>query len=238
VAGKAGQEHTMIDMVAFDMAGTTIDDHGAVYEALEAAVIETGATVAPEDLQQWMGTDKVEAIAALMRLGGVEPEPDWVAGAFERFRAILADSYRARPPVALPGVEDALRELRARGIKIALTTGFDDDVALPLLAALGWSIGRLEDDLLDAVVTTSDVTNGRPAPYLIHHAMEKLGVEDVSRVLAAGDTIVDLLAARNAGVIAVGVLTGKLGRAELEPHPHDYLLDSVVDVLGLAEARP
>ena len=61
----------MIEMVAFDMAGTTIDDHGAVYQALEDAVVETGAMVAPADLQQWMGTDKVEAITALMRLGGI-----------------------------------------------------------------------------------------------------------------------------------------------------------------------
>jgi len=227
----------MIEMVAFDMAGTTIDDHGAVYQALEDAVVETGAMVAPADLQQWMGTDKVEAITALMRLGGIEPERDSVAHAFERFRAILADSYRNDPPQALPGVEDALTALRRRGIRVALTTGFSDDVALPLLAALGWTIGNGADDVLDAVVTSSGVTSGRPAPYLIHHAMEKLGVNDVRAVLAAGDTIVDLLAARNAGVIAVGVLTGKLGRAELEPHPHDYILDSVVDVLNLAETR-
>ena len=227
----------MIEMVAFDMAGTTIDDHGAVYQALEDAVVETGAMAAPADLQQWMGTDKVEAITALMRLGGIEPERDSVAHAFERFRAILADSYRNDPPQALPGVEDALTALRRRGIRVALTTGFSDDVALPLLAALGWTIGNGADDVLDAVVTSSGVTSGRPAPYLIHHAMEKLGVNDVRAVLAAGDTIVDLLAARNAGVIAVGVLTGKLGRAELEPHPHDYILDSVVDVLNLAETR-
>ena len=221
----------MIEMVAFDMAGTTIDDHGAVYEALEDAVDETGASVAAADLQQWMGTDKVEAIAALMQLGGVEPAADAVARAFDRFRAILAERYRDRPPVALPGVEATLRELRHRGIRVALTTGFSDDVAYPLLDALGWAVG----ETLDAVVTTSDVTAGRPAPYLIHHAMEKLGVEDVRSVLAAGDTIVDVQAARNAGVIAVGVLTGKLGRAALEPIPHDYILDSVNDVLALPE---
>ena len=84
----------MIELVAFDMAGTTIDDHGAVYEALEDAVVETGATVAAADLQEWMGTDKVEAITALMRLGGVEPDGASVLRAFERFRAILAESYQ------------------------------------------------------------------------------------------------------------------------------------------------
>jgi phosphoglycolate phosphatase len=227
----------MIQLVAFDMAGTTIDDHGLVYQALEKSVTETGATVAAADLQEWMGTDKVTAIAALIRLGGGDPSRARVDAAFERFRVILAESYAANPPVALPGVEDALRELARRGIRIALTTGFSDDVAGPLLDSLGWTVGDREDDLLDAVITTTDVRAGRPAPYLIHHAMEATGVTDVAAVLAAGDTIVDVVAARNAGVIAVGVLTGALSREEFSLHPHDHIVDSVVDVLGLPEAN-
>lgn len=228
----------MIEMVAFDMAGTTIDDHGLVYEALQRCVEETGALVSAANLQLWMGADKVEAITALMGLGGIHPAPDAVGRAFDRFRAILADSYRERPPVALSGVEDALRLLRARGVKVALTTGFSSEVASALLGSLGWTIGSGPNDLLDAVVTTSDVPAGRPAPYLIHRAMERLGVHDVHTVLAAGDTIVDVRAARNAGVVAVGVLTGKLTREELEVEPHDYVLDSVVEVLSLSELRP
>lgn len=221
----------VLDLVALDMAGTTIDDHGLVYTALAASVRETGASVAPLDLQTWMGTDKVTAIDALIRLGGVTPNPDSTAAAFERFRIILAESYQATPPVALPGVEKALEQLKSLGVSIALTTGFDDAIALPILDLLGWRIG----DLLDAVVTTSDVPSGRPAPYLIHRAMERTGTIDVRRVLAAGDTFVDLGAARNAGVIAVGVLTGSLSRAELESQPHDYILDSVAEILHLPE---
>jgi phosphoglycolate phosphatase len=227
----------VIDLVALDMAGTTIDDHGSVYIALQKSVEETGATVAEADLQKWMGTDKVAAITALMRLGGQDPSAERVAAAFERFREILAASYREHPPVALPGVEDALRELQARGILISLTTGFSDDVAVPLLESLGWTVGPGTEHLLDAVVTTSHVPAGRPAPYLIHHAMELTGVTDVRRVLAAGDTVVDLLAAANAGVIAVGVLTGALARAELAEHPHDHILQSVAALPGLSVTR-
>lgn len=219
----------MMELVALDMAGTTVDDHGLVYDALRDCVTETGASVDPVDLQAWMGTDKLTAIGALLPLGG--GDADGAPAAFERFRVILADSYRANPPVALTGVDEALRFLRELGVKIALTTGFSDDVAYPILDVIGWSVGVQ----LDAVVTTSDVTAGRPAPYLIQHAMEKTGVTDVRAVLAAGDTAVDLRAARNAGVVAVGVLSGALGRAELEKHPHDYILDSVVDLLDLPE---
>jgi phosphonatase-like hydrolase len=225
-------------MVALDMAGTTIDEHGSVYVALAESVRETGASVAADDLQRWMGADKVTAIAALMGLGGQEATTTRVAAAFARFRDILASSYAANPPVALPGVVETLVELRGRGIRIALTTGFDDGVAVPLLESLGWTTGAGDSHLLDAVVTTSEVAAGRPAPYMIHRAMEKTGVRDVRLVLAAGDTIVDLEAAHNAGVIGVGVLTGQLTRERLARGPHDHILASVAELPALAETTP
>ncbi|WP_336697221.1 phosphonatase-like hydrolase [Curtobacterium sp. USHLN213] len=214
---------TMIDLVALDIAGTTLDDGGTVYDALRAAVEERGATVAPDDLQTWMGTDKVTAIDALLRLGGVTPTAHQVAESFDRFRAILRSRYAEQPAVILPGVADAVRTLRAAGVKVALTTGFSRDIVDLLLDSVGWQV----DTHLDAVVTTDDVPAGRPAPYMIHRAMEWTGVTDVRRVLAAGDTVVDLRAAENAGVVSVGVLTGQTPREALEAEPHDHVLASV-----------
>lgn len=225
----------MIELAVFDMAGTTIDDHGLVYQALRGSVEETGASVAQPDLQLWMGTDKVTAINALMRLGGIEPAGEAVHAAFARFRALLAESYAGKPPIALPGVESALQMLRGRGIKIALTTGFDDEVAYPLLDSLGWSVGP--DELLDAVVTTTDVRAGRPAPYMIHRAMEHTGTQDVRSVLSAGDTLVDVQAANQGGVLSVGVLTGSLCAEDFAAVRPDYVLASAAEVPALAETQ-
>ncbi len=227
----------MIALVALDMAGTTIDDGGAVYRALEQSVLQAGATVAADDLQTWMGTDKIEAITNLLRLGGVEPTDDLVANGFDAFRAHLRKAYTDEPPVALPGVVPAIAELRSRGIKVALTTGFSDDVAEPLLASLGWTAGEGPGHTVDAVITTSDVSAGRPAPYMIFRAMEACGVRNVRSVLVAGDTVVDIQAGRNAGAVAVGVLTGKVDRAALEAEDHDYVLDSVADIPAVLERR-
>lgn len=224
----------MIELAVFDMAGTTIDDGGVVYEALSAAVSSAGATVDPGDLQTWMGTDKVSAIRALLPLGGVDATDAVVASCFETFRRFLDEAYRDAPPQPFAGVAEAIDELRSRGIKVALTTGFDRAVTTSILSAIGWSVGGN----LDAVVTTSDVPAGRPAPYMIHHAMELTGVLPVSAVLAAGDTIVDLQAARNAGAIAVGVLTGALSEAALSQGPHDHIVAGVASIPSLAETRP
>ncbi|PQZ96588.1 HAD family hydrolase [Arthrobacter sp. MYb224] len=215
----------MIELIACDMAGTTIDEHADVYRALENAVRETGVDVSPENLQTWMGAEKREAITALIRLGGGKAEEQLVAGTFNRFRELLFSYYAQNPPVALPGVVEAFEILAKQGVKIALTTGFSRDVATDLLNGLGWRVG--EGGLLDAVVTADEVAAGRPAPYMIHRVMEQTGVLDVAKVIAVGDTVNDLQAATNAGAIAVGVLTGKLGRADLELHPHDAILEGV-----------
>ncbi len=203
------------------------------FDGDKATIVRGSATAALE------GKPEGEAaITALMKLGGQEPDDGRVAAAFVRFREILAERYAATPPVALPGVAEAIETLRGRGIKVALTTGFDDGVAYPLLESLGWAVGAGEGTMVDAVVTTSDVAQGRPAPYMIHRAMERTGVHNVRAVLAAGDTVVDVQAGRNAGAIAVGVLTGKLGRAELAAVSHDHILAGVADVPGLAETQP
>ena len=62
--------------------------------------------------------------------------------------------------------------------------------------------------MADTVVCGSDVPAGRPAPYMIFRAMERLGVTDVARVLVAGDTPRDLEAGTNSGAaMVVGVLS-------------------------------
>lgn len=236
----------MITLVACDIAGTTIDEHGSVYRALADAVQDVaGARPSDADVQDWMGADKAEAIEALVTSVGGAPTPELVARGFESFKAILAQYYTDQPPVPLPGVEEALSGLRASGVKVALTTGFSRDVAGPLLASVGWAVAAgYADDvaptgdsaprlMIDAVVCSDEVTAGRPAPYMIHRAMERTGVLDVAEVLAAGDTVNDLLAATRAGVTAVGVLTGRLGRADLEAQPHNHIVDSVRDLPAL-----
>jgi phosphonatase-like hydrolase len=235
-AGAAGEAGPIrIDLAVFDVAGTTVEEHGAVYEALRAAVGAAGATPSAADVERWMGADKRAAIRALLAGGPAFPgvtadalDAALVERVFADFRDRLDTAYRARPPAPMPGVLEAFGTLRARGIRIALTTGFDRSVTGPLLASLGW------EGLLDAVVCADDVAAGRPAPYMIFRAMELTGVTSVARVLVAGDTARDLLAGTNAGAAAVvGVLTGQAPATALGAVPHTHLLASVAGIPAL-----
>lgn len=220
-----------IRLLSLDMAGTTIDEGGAVYAVLRDAVEQATGLDVPDDLlSAWSGTSKFEAIEGL--LIALDRDPADAPGIFRRFSSELERAYADDPPVLLPGIDEAVRSLRGSGVAIALQTGYAREVAQGLLDTVGWRVG----DDIDAVVTADDVPASRPAPYLVFRSMEVTGTRDVADVLVAGDTVNDLQAGVAAGArFVVGVLTGAHTVAELGASPHTHLLSSVADIPGLLE---
>jgi phosphonatase-like hydrolase len=219
-----------LDLVIFDLAGTTVADHGEVPEAFTTALAGHGIKVTPEQIKQVRGSSKRQAL-----LHFIPPGPDQVRRAeqiYGTFRAHLSERYASAGVQAIPGAELAFRALRGRGVRVALNTGFDREITGLLLEALGWAEG-----VVDAVVCGDDVKQGRPAPYLIFRALEATGAGNVHRVANVGDTTLDLQAGYNAGVRwNIGVLTGAHDRLTLESAPHTHLLPSVAEVVRLLAA--
>jgi phosphonatase-like hydrolase len=218
-------------LAALDMAGTTVDEGGLVYAAVESAVADAVGGPVPADLmEQWKGTSKEEAIAGLLHALGADDSGARVRSVYEVFAARLEEAYAATPPAPVPGVPELFETLRRAGVKVALQTGYAAPVAGSIMAGLGWTVG----DTVDALITSDTVAASRPAPYLIFHAMEATGIVDVRRVLTAGDTPNDLGAGTNAGAgFVVGVTTGSFTRSQLEAEPHTHILDSVAGLPSL-----
>jgi phosphonatase-like hydrolase len=215
-----------IDLVVFDMAGTTVRDDGQVPAAFTAALFEFGVDVGPEAIVAIRGASKRDAIRRLLSEDAVRAGE--AERAFECFRAHLASRF-ADTAQAVPGAGDVFAWLRGRDIRVALNTGFDRDTTQMLVTALGWGA-----DTVDVVVCGDDVPQGRPAPYLIFRCMEATSTMSVARVVNVGDTKLDLRAGDNAGVrFNVGVLSGAHGRDVLAAEPHTHLLASVADLPAL-----
>ena len=150
------------------------------------------------------------------------------AAIYATFTEKLAQEF-SKGVQSIPGTLSTFDWLRGHGVKIALNTGFDRDITMLLLGALGWTKG-----VVDAVVCGDEVPQGRPAPYLIFRCMEATGTTSVHRVAVVGDTTLDLQAGHNAGVHwNIGVLSGAHSRQQLAGQPHSHLLASVSDLPGI-----
>ncbi len=220
-----------LELVIFDMAGTTVEDQGQVPDAFAAALAEHGIEVTPEQVKAVRGASKRQAILNLIPAG---PKRARLADkAYASFLKHLAQSYASKGVRAIPGAEQAFRTLRERDVRVALNTGFERETAGLLLRALGWA-----DGVVDAVVCGDEVKQGRPAPFLIFRAMEAAGATSVHKVANVGDTALDLQAGHNAGVRwNIGVLTGAHDRLTLAAAPHTHLLASVADVPSVLPDR-
>src|SRR5262245_45181766 len=213
-----------IQLVVFDMAGTTIEDDGAVLRCLVDAVRMYDLPGTPEELNALMGMNKREVFALLAARSypqDAEQAERVADAALATFIGEMRSSYdRSLKPMA--GAEDTFAFLRERGIKIALDTGFDVAIAGMLMERLNWP-GRL----VDAMVCSSDVPRGRPAPYMIFRAMERLSVLDVHQVMKLGDSPADLEEGFHAGCgEVIGVLSGAHSAETLAGYYHTRLIES------------
>jgi phosphonatase-like hydrolase len=217
-----------VELVVFDMAGTTVHDGGEVPAAFTAALAANGITVSADEIGEVRGASKREVIRRLVAHHRPDAPNGLAEDAYDGFRAGLAERYGAGVR-AVEGAEDTFDWLRRRGVRIALNTGFDRTITHLLLDALGWAEG-----VVDAVVCGDEVRQGRPAPYLIFRAMEAARAASVHRVMNVGDTELDLQAGWSAGVAwNVGVLSGAHPRERLQRAPHTHLIESVASLPGL-----
>ncbi len=223
-----------IELVVFDLAGTTIADEGGM---VLQSLVETAQTYelpgTPEELNALMGMNKREVFGMLAAqlYPGDEARVERVANAaLADFIARMRAAYEEHL-APMPGAEEAFVYLRKRGIKIATDTGFEASVGGLIMERLNWP-GRL----IDLAVYSTDVSQGRPAPYMIFHAMERLGVLNVRRVMKLGDSPSDLEEGTNAGCgEVIGVLSGAHTATTLGAFPHTRLLQSVADLPALFE---
>jgi phosphonatase-like hydrolase len=220
----------MIRLAVLDMAGTTVRDGGVVEQSFVEALAGMGFDPDGEELRRHldyvrttMGQSKITVFRSVF--GGDE---DRAQEANRRFETAFDAAVSRGEIEPLPGAETALSALRARGVRICLTTGFSSATREQLMQVLGWR------DLVDLSLSPGDGVRGRPYPDLILTALMRLEVDAVQEVAVAGDTVSDLEAGRAAGAaIVAGVLTGAHDRRQLESAPHTHVLESIAELPGV-----
>ncbi len=225
-----------IELVVFDLAGTTVYDDGSIVVAFQKAMATFGYQVPETDINPLMGYYKPLAISMMLEkhekdaLKITDAMIEKIHHQFEREMIAYYQTTASLSP--LPFTEQTFRSLKNKGVKIGLNTGFSRPIADAIMERLGW----LKNGLADALVASNEVEKGRPHPFMIRKLMQQMGVTESNKVVKVGDTEVDVMEGKNAScLLSVAVTTGAFTEAELLPYHPDFIIHGLDELIPLLE---
>ncbi|MFH0771323.1 MAG: HAD family hydrolase [Candidatus Omnitrophota bacterium] len=211
----------MIKLAIFDIDGTIVDAYEAIRNSLNFTL-------------KRLGYPKVGALVVRCAVGHgdrhfIEQFVD-KKDVNEGLRLYRAHHEKAllRHSKVIPGTRTLLRELKARGCKLAIASNRPPKYSKILLKHL---------DLLkyfDMVACAKDKTEIKPKPILIPKILKRLKVNK-DEALYVGDMAIDVRAGRNAGVRAVAVLGGSSSASELRKAGPCAVIKKLSNVLHLSK---
>ena len=211
----------MLAMI-FDLDGTLVD---SVYQhvlAWHAGLREVGIELSVWRIHRRIGMSGGLLAHALVRESGRQLD----AAALQRLQDVHTEVYlkTVESVRALPGSASLLRHLTDVGVPWAIATSGRLKTTRPTLKLL---------DVPDStpVVTRDDVVRAKPDPDLFIEAARRLGAAMDDAVIV-GDSVWDLLAARRARALGVGLHSGGYGRDELEAAGAYRVYDDPADLLA------
>lgn len=188
-----------------DLDGTLVDTVYAHVFAWQRAFAEAGLAIDGWRIHRRIGmSGGLFARAAARELGHAID-----AAAADELQRRHGELFRQFLPVrrALPGAVELLRELRSRNLAFGIATSGRRPEIDRSLDVLG-----VGDDVV--VVDRNDVARAKPEPDLFIACQQRLGL-GASECYVVGDSVWDQLAARRAGILSVGLLSGGYGESEL-----------------------
>jgi HAD superfamily hydrolase (TIGR01509 family) len=195
----------LVQALIFDLDGTLVDTVYAHVLAWQRALSEAAMPIEGWKIHRRIGMSGGLFTRAVAR----EVGRPLAADETEQIQARHGELYRQLLPERrpLPGAVELLQELRATGIPHGIATSGRRPEIDASLEALG-----LGDETV--VVERGHVDRAKPEPDLFLTCAERLGVP-ASECYVVGDAVWDLLAARRAGMLSVGLQSGGYGEDEL-----------------------
>lgn len=199
-----------VQAVILDWAGTAVD-HGSrgPVAVFQEAFERYGISPTIDETREPMGREKREHVAAMLsmpriaeswrKIFGKDPDLEAIRKVYDTVLEIMPETL-AKHAEPVPGCAAAMKELRSRGIAIGSCTGYSREM-MPLLIKNAARAG-FEPDCL---VTSDEVPQGRPWPWLCWQNCMRLGIYPPESVVKVGDTVADIREGLNAGHWSVGI---------------------------------
>lgn len=203
--------HGPVQAVILDWAGTAVD-YGCFgpVAVFQEAFRSFGIEPTIEETRKPMGKEKREHVKEMLEMPrlkelwrnkyGRESSEEDVSDIFVKVQELMPETL-ANFAEPVPGCVEALEALRARNIAIGSCTGYRRAMMtklIPRAEALGFKP--------DYLVTSDDVPQGRPYPWMCWLNCIKMGIFPPEAVVKVGDTVADIQEGRNAGHWTVAVV--------------------------------
>jgi HAD superfamily hydrolase (TIGR01549 family) len=189
----------------FDLDGTLVDTVYAHVFTWQITFQEFGMKIDAWRLHRYMGMSGGLFTRAAGRELNREISLEEADALLTRHQDVFAKLFPTRP--TLPGAVELLKYLRSNGIPFGIATSGRRPEIDASLHALG-----LGDETI--VVERSDVARAKPEPDLFIMCQQRLAMQAID-CYVVGDTVWDLLAARRAGMLGIGLRSGGVGGDEV-----------------------
>jgi phosphonoacetaldehyde hydrolase len=228
-----------VKAAVLDWAGTAVD-YGSIGPV--AVFVETfrlrGVSATVDEARTFMGLmkkDHIRGMCGLESIGkqwlevhGKEPGENDIDAMYKDTERLMVQVI-AKHSDPIPGLLESLIKLREQGVKIGTSTGY----TAPMMKILAEEAAK-KGYKPDAAVCSSDVSAGRPYPWMCYKNAVDLQVYPMEAMVKVGDTISDIEEGLNAGMWTVGVAkTGNelgLGQEEVEKLPADELANKLKQI--------
>ncbi len=213
------------EAVIFDLDGTLLDTIGDLADAMNHVLGSNGFPLHEEATYfGFIGNGMVNLVARALP-DEVAADPEALAQYTSAFRARYSDRWNIKtgPYEGIPAVLDALSE---KGVPMGVCSNKPHALTKKCIE------GILSEWRFGCVLGHSDAFPRKPDPASAEHVASSLGASP-GRTWFVGDSGVDMMTARNAGMVAVGVLWGFRSSRELKEHGAEIMVDSPNELLEL-----
>ena len=204
--------------ILFDIDGTLIDSNDIHAQCWVEAFQHFGKTIEFDVMRHQIGKGGDLLVPDLLDAR----EMRTFGERLKDYRSELFKKKYMKQIQPFPGAAEALRELKRRNIKLALSSSANPDEVEYYTALLG------VEDLLETTTSKGDAEMSKPSPEIFEAGLKQLGTGD-ARTLVAGDTPYDILAAHRAALPIAAVLCGGFERDLLQKA--EFIFEDVPDLV-------
>ena len=213
-------------LLVSDMAGTTVQEKGIVYSALFRTIKIIKPNLQKSEITRFTGHKKSDVIKHFVLNENIISPKSIIKNLNSEFNYFLKKEYMNNPTIKLihPDLPDYFNMLRYNGIRVALNTGYNKDIQNILVDKLNMI------NFIDDYISSEEVKNGRPFPYMIHELMERNNIDDISQVVKVGDTVSDIREGKNACCDTVAVLSGADNLRMLKKEEPTFVVNNITNI--------